>query len=87
MKYKNVEENEDQLPVMDNYKMSCCDCGLVHDMDFQVVKIMKEYKDGSYLLKELPKDKYRVSLKARRNNRSTGQARRHRGITVKHPKG
>ena len=78
MKYETVKENEDQLPIMDNYKMSCCDCGLVHNMDFQVVKIMKENEDGSYLLKELPKDKYRVSLKARRNNRATGQVRRHR---------
>lgn len=24
------------LPVMDGYKMSCCDCGLVHDMQFRV---------------------------------------------------
>ena len=78
MKYETVKENEDQLPIMDNYKMSCCDCGLVHNMDFQVVKIMKENEDGSYLFKELPKDKYRVSLKARRNNRATGQVRRHR---------
>ena len=23
-------------PVMDGYKMSCCDCGLVHDMQFRV---------------------------------------------------
>ncbi len=23
-------------PLMDSYKMSCCDCGLVHDMQFRV---------------------------------------------------
>ena len=23
-------------PVMDGYKLSCCDCGLVHDMQFRV---------------------------------------------------
>ena len=24
-------------PVMDGYKMACCDCGLVHVLDFAVV--------------------------------------------------
>ena len=23
-------------PVMQNYKMTCCDCGLVHDVEFRV---------------------------------------------------
>jgi hypothetical protein len=23
-------------PVMDGYKLACCDCGLVHDMQFRV---------------------------------------------------
>lgn len=24
------------LPIMEGYKISCCDCGLVHDMEFRV---------------------------------------------------
>ena len=36
-------------PIMKDYKIVCCDCGLVHDMEFR----------------------------SRRNNRSTGQVRRH----------
>ena len=26
------------FPVMDGYKMTCCDCGLVHDMQFRVTE-------------------------------------------------
>lgn len=24
------------FPIMDGYKLTCCDCGLVHDMQFRV---------------------------------------------------
>lgn len=50
--------SEWQQPVMRGYRMGCCDCGLVHDVEFRLV-------DG------------RVQLRARRNNRSTAQIRRH----------
>jgi hypothetical protein len=53
-------------PVMKGYKMACCDCGLVHDLEFRIVENGK-----------------RVEFRARRNNRSTGQIRRHQGIKVK----
>ena len=43
--------------VQDGYKMSCCDCGLVHALQFRVV-------EG------------RVELRAKRDNRATGQRRR-----------
>lgn len=46
-------------PVKRGYKFCCCDCGLVHDMDFRI--------EGN-----------RVQFRAARNNRSTGQVRRHR---------
>ena len=52
-------------PVVDGYNMACCDCGLVHTLQFRTAD------DG------LPE------FRARRNNRSTGQMRRHNGITVK----
>lgn len=34
--YPPVEPNEWVQPVMDNYGMMCCDCGLVHRLDFRV---------------------------------------------------
>jgi hypothetical protein len=43
------------------YKMACCDCGLVHDMQFALVK------------RGLGKA---IVFRARRNNKSTGQVRR-----------
>lgn len=40
-RYTKVTVNDDGWsdwiqPVMENYKMSCCDCGLVHTLDFRI---------------------------------------------------
>ena len=61
MKYKVLKDGEWVRPVMKGYKMMCCDCGLVHDMDFRVIKWGRGHK---------------IEFKADRNYRSTGQARR-----------
>ena len=50
-------------PRMKGYKMACCDCGLVHDMQFKIVPYGRGFK---------------VVFRAKRNQRSTGQMRRHR---------
>lgn len=50
-------------PIMQGYKMACCDCGLVHRLDFRVV----QGEHGAD----------RVEFRVRRDNRSTGQVRRH----------
>jgi len=58
-----------------HYRLGCCDCGLVHDIEFRVV-IVKRLKNGTYrTIKVNPVD-CRVEFRARRNNRSTGQMRR-----------
>lgn len=36
MPYEQTKENEWIQPVSRGYKMACCDCGLVHDLDFRV---------------------------------------------------
>ena len=36
MKYETPKEDEWVQPVEDGYKMACCDCGLVHELDFRV---------------------------------------------------
>ena len=61
---------------MQGYRMACCDCGLVHDMDFVAIKITKRFHDGTYEFEELPIDQFQVRLRAKRNNRSTAQVRR-----------
>ena len=58
-RYERPEEGEWIEPVLVGYKFACCDCGLVHNIDFSVAD------DGD--------PKFRVF----RNNRSTGQMRRH----------
>ncbi|HET7321161.1 MAG TPA: hypothetical protein VFI96_01620 [Longimicrobiaceae bacterium] len=58
-------------PIMHGYKMACCDCGLVHNMNFRVVR----GSDGEVLDDE----EYRVEFQVSRNARSTGQLRRHMG--------
>lgn len=80
-KFKKIEALEDgwsdwEFPQMQGYKMACCDCGLVHDMDFRVVKT-KKLQDGSYEAEEIADDSFRVLIRAKRNNRSTAQIRRH----------
>lgn len=56
--YEKPEPGQWVQPQRKGYKMSCCDCGLVHTVDFRVFK-------------------GRVQLRAWRNERSTGQIRRH----------
>lgn len=64
-KYEEPQPGEWIQPVEEGYKMQCCDCGLVHRMDFRV-------EDG------------RAQFRAFRDNRATGQVRRHNNITVTH---
>lgn len=64
-------------PPIQNFKMACCDCGLVHELQFKVLKVTK--RDGKdFEANELEWGKYRIAFRARRNNRATGQIRRHR---------
>ena len=64
-KYRRPKSGEWVIPITEGYKFACCDCGLVHRMDFRIAE------DG------LPE--FRVF----RDNRATGQMRRHNGIVVK----
>lgn len=36
--YKQVMDSEWVQPIRHGYKMMCCDCGLVHTMNFRIVK-------------------------------------------------
>ena len=60
MKYPYADEGEWVKPVMEGYKVKCCDCGLVHVFNFRIV-------DGE------------IEFQAFRDNRATGQIRRHKG--------
>jgi hypothetical protein len=62
-------------PVMNGYRMACCDCNLVHTLEFKVVKVLSLDK-GVYTIKDAPEGKFIVHFRARRNNRSTSALRK-----------
>jgi hypothetical protein len=37
VRYERPAENEWVQPIRRGYRMGCCDCGLVHQLDFRVV--------------------------------------------------
>lgn len=49
MKYEEPKPGQWVQPVRRNYKLGCCDCGLVHRMDFRVHRgraQFRAYRDG-----------------------------------------
>ena len=70
--------SEWQMPIMSGYKMACCDCGLVHDLDFQVVVEIGRNGPMSQIkqIHMVNGKEARVAFRARRNTRSTAQHRR-----------
>jgi hypothetical protein len=36
--YQDFEANEWVQPVREGFRSACCDCGLVHEMDFRIYK-------------------------------------------------
>lgn len=61
-RYPEPKAGEWVQPVRDGYKLACCDCGLVHKMDFRLVK----YGGGT-----------KIQFRAFRDNRATAMIRRH----------
>lgn len=62
------------------YRMGCCDCGLVHDMQFRIVRVKEDLGNGVFTLgDEIPRTKALVHFRARRNERSTAALRRKKG--------
>ena len=61
-RYKTPTAGEWVQPVRRGYKLGCCDCGLVHTVNFRVVKWGRGTK---------------VQFQVFRNERSTALMRRH----------
>jgi len=58
MKFNKPVSGEWVQPVREGYKLACCDCGLVHKVDFRIFH-------------------KKIQFRVVRDNRSTGQMRRH----------
>lgn len=67
---------EEIFPIMDGYKMACCDCGLVHNLKLSVFEVLKYNNDGSFKAKKRRGKKWRVGMLVSRNNRATSAMRR-----------
>lgn len=73
---KNSNWTNWQKPVMTNYALACCDCGLVHRVNFRCIKIEKKKGSTRSWAIPLPKDKYEVQFKICRSNKLTKQHRK-----------
>ena len=43
MRYNKVNDGDIVRPKMSGWKLMCCDCGLVHQMKFRVIKGQVEF--------------------------------------------
>lgn len=73
MKYTQAHDGDWILPEMKLYRMACCDCGLVHDLKFRVVKA-KSKGAGNFTVTAVRG--FRVHFQASRNKRATAAKRR-----------
>lgn len=67
MSYEKPNAGQWVQPTPKGYKMACCDCGLVHLLDFRVVK----YAQGK---------RTKVQFRAYRDNRATAAVRRGKAL-------
>lgn len=56
------------------YRMACCDCGLVHELEFSAVEVVTEKRGGWWKGRDLTVP-FRVLFRARRNDRETAKMR------------
>jgi hypothetical protein len=61
-----AQDNEIITPVMDDYRLTCCDCGLVHEMDFRALEVTEKFADDTWTYEALDPAKYRLMFRARR---------------------
>jgi hypothetical protein len=56
-----------QQPVMRGYLMQCCDCGLVHEMEFRALRRFGRLTNGkTWKADKLDQDRYRVEFRVKR---------------------
>lgn len=59
-------------PRHDNYLMKCCDCGLVHEMQFRAFAETRQKRGGVFEVAELPWP-IRTMFRARRQRKRAGR--------------
>jgi hypothetical protein len=56
-------------------KMKCMDCGLIHALKFKIIQVVANDRKGNYTY-TLSNKTFRIMMRIKKNNRSTGQLRR-----------
>lgn len=64
MTYPQVTEGQWVNPVQEGYKMACCDCGLVHRLDFKVAE------DGFVSLRAFRDNRATAAIRRERKKRA-----------------
>lgn len=77
-RYPKPKAGELVIPDMKGYRLACCDCGLVHRLDFEVFEIVGRTPSGTFTVHDIPDGKVQIGFRAYRDERATGQKRRHR---------
>ncbi len=67
-------------PIPDNYLMSCCDCGLVHEFQFRPLRIVKRVRKDVNLYEGLKSTTHRIKFRARRAEKHTRDHRKKRRL-------
>lgn len=67
LKYRTITNHDWITPTTRRHHMACCDCGLVHLIDFRIAQI--EYLNGRKF------NKPHVQFRAARHNRATAGRR------------
>lgn len=65
VQYEPQNPDEWIKPVMKGYRMQCCDCGLIHELDFNVVHVLERYENGEKEVADAGEE-YEVEFMARR---------------------
>lgn len=55
-----------QQPKMKGYLMQCCGCGLIHEMEFGILRKIKDKARGYWSAVRLAPEKYRVEFRVKR---------------------
>ena len=65
--FPQVLAGERVMPEMQGYRMKCCDCGLVHVLNFEVREVLHQNDDGT-LRTDIPEnvERLRVVMSATR---------------------
>ena len=77
-KYNILEQNPNNdnwtswsAPGMQRYMLGCCGCGLVHEIQYQVIRTTKMNDDGTFEYEATDPMKYRVLFRARQDEEET----------------